>query len=103
MRVVIGEPLQREEAEAKEDLAPVEGCGHHDRSFDPMAEWKARLAGQVRGERVYTDPMPAIEAMPNWRSFVGWVEPVPEALGPLDRRALPHATQERQGRHQVPD
>lgn len=75
MRAEIGEPLQRERRAEREELPPVAGCGYSDPSFDPMAEWMAREAAKPKAQAVYGSIMPGVEAMPNWREFVGWIEP----------------------------
>ena len=75
MRAEIGEPLQRERRTEREELPPVAGCGYSDPRFDPMAEWTAREAAKPKAQAVYGSIMPGVEAMPNWREFVGWVDP----------------------------
>jgi len=75
MSVEIGEPLQRERSAEKEDLPAIAGCGYKDPNFDPVAAWKARQAAKPEQKVEQGSLMPCVEAMPNWRSFVGWVEP----------------------------
>ena len=98
MRAEIGEPLQRERRAEREELPPVEGCGYSDPSFDPLAEWKAREAAKPKAKTEYGSIMPGVEAMPNWRQFVGWVEPTtPEKLiqsQPVLEPAKPEASAE---------
>ena len=75
MRAEIGEPLQRERRAEREELPPVAGCGYSDPNFDPMTEWSAREAAKPKAQTNYGSIMPGVEAMPNWRQFVGWIEP----------------------------
>ena len=83
MRAEISEPLERERSAEKEDLPAVEGCGHRDPNFDPVAVWEARQAAKPAQATESRSLMPGVEAMPNWRGFVGWLEPseeIPAAL-----------------------
>ena len=87
MRVEIGEPLQRERSAEKEDLPAIAGCGYQDPNFDPVATWKARQAAKPIKQAAKGSLMPGVEAMPNWRNFVGWIEPsdaTPQAPEPTE-------------------
>ena len=98
MRAEIGEPLQKERRVEREELPPVEGCGYTDPSFDPMAQWRAREASKPAAESKQVSIMPAVEAMPNWRQFVGWLEP--STVGPQTQPQVlenPATTKEQDG------
>jgi hypothetical protein len=79
MTVEIGEPYEREVKAEREELPPVAGCGWVDPNYDPMAAWKAREAAKPAAQERPLSVMPCVEAMPNWRQFVGWIEPVTDA------------------------
>ena len=79
MTVEIGEPYEREVKAERKELPPVAGCGWVDPNYDPMAAWKAREAAKPAAQERPLSVMPGVEAMPNWRQFVGWVEPVTNA------------------------
>ena len=89
MAVEIGEPYEREVKAEREELPPVAGCGWVDPNYDPMAAWKAREAAKPAAQERPLSVMPGVEAMPNWRQFVGWIEPVTDAL--CNQRSLPNS------------
>ncbi|MDE0881361.1 MAG: hypothetical protein OSB21_02095, partial [Myxococcota bacterium] len=74
----------------KEDLPPVAGVGHSDLSCDPLEQWKARQAARVEPQSEAYHIMPAVEAMPGWEGFVGWVAPqrVRESVAPVQKAPL---------------
>jgi hypothetical protein len=88
--VEIGTPLQRQQEVEKEDLPPVAGVGHRDLSCDPLEQWKARQATRVEPQSEAYHIMPAVEAMPGWEGFVGWVAPqrVRESVAPVQKAPL---------------